>query len=671
MPDALLIGITGLRASQIGLNTAGHNIANVNTDSYSRQRAEFGTPIPEFSGGSWLGTGVKTLEVKRIYDEHLTRQLRNTQAATSEIDTYYTQASRIDNLLADPTVGLDSAMQHFFNALHGVGDDPSSIPARQLLINESTNLVDRFGYLQTQFTDAQTRINQGLEDDVNEVNALAKNIAGLNTQIVAAQGQSASQNSGDLLDQRDQLLKKLSTYINVSVLSQADGSINVYMGQGQSLVLGYRSHTLAVTAAADDPTQKEITYYDNNMTGQTIPSSQLTGGEIGGYLRTQDEVVVPAQNALGRVAQGLVADINAQHQLGLDLKGNLGGLFFNAVDTGQGVVNKNNTGSGSVDWQVTDSSLLTTSDYKLSYDGSNYSITRLSDGTIFTPPPTDPTSGNYSLDGVEFTINGSPNAGDFFQLQPTRRAAGLMGIALGNPEEVAAASQINVVKGASNTGTGEMGLPQISEVHTAPVDMTNDTIDFTYDATIPGYTVVNNGAGGHVIWPDTFAYDPTIDQNGKTISLQIYDPTVTTPPPAGTSPLFTLTMKLSGVPQATTPDTFTIQHNPTPALSDNRNALLLGGLQQGGRLVGGTATYQKANTQMVSDVGSRTSYANIDYESQKTMLQRAQEARDSVSGVNLDEEAANLMRFQQAYQASAQVIKTASSLFNTLISAVG
>ncbi|MEI6414419.1 MAG: GTPase, partial [Pseudomonadota bacterium] len=206
MPDPLLIGITGLRASQIGINTAGHNIANVNTDSYSRQRVEFGTQIPELSGSNWQGTGVKTLEVKRIYDEYLTRQLRNTQASTSELDTYYTQASRIDNLVADPTVGLDSAMQHFFNALHGLGNDPSSIPARQLLINESNNVVDRFGYLQTQFTDAQTRVNQGLENDVNEVNALAKNIAGLNTQIVATQAQGSSQNSGDLLDE---LIKRL------------------------------------------------------------------------------------------------------------------------------------------------------------------------------------------------------------------------------------------------------------------------------------------------------------------------------------------------------------------------------------------------------------------------------------------------------------------------------
>ncbi|MEI6414520.1 MAG: flagellar hook-associated protein FlgK, partial [Pseudomonadota bacterium] len=763
-----------------------HNIANINTDSYSRQRADFGTQTPEFSGGTWQGTGVKTLEVKRVYDEYLTRQLRNAQATTSETDTYSVQASRIDNLLADPTTGLDSTLQNFFNALHGVGANPTSIPARQVLLDDAKGLSDRFDYLQNQFVDAQARVNQGLTTGVEKVNALAKSIASLNTQVVVAQGQGSGQGASDLLDQRDQLLKNLSTYTNVSTLPQKDGSINVYMGQGQSLVLGNQANTLGVVPAANDPTQREIIYNNGTAKGQLIPSSQMTGGEIGGYLRVQNEVLVPAQNALGRMAQGLVADMNAQHQLGVDLSGNIGGLFFNAINTGQGIVNKNNTGTGTVDWQITDTNQLTTSDYKLAYDGSNYTLTRLSDHKTFTPPPTDPVTGNVTLDGVSFVVNGTPNAGDSFEIQPTRGAAGLMDVALGNPEEIAAASPINVVQGATNTGNGALSLPQITGVNTTPVDMTNDAITLTYsdmvvvngganagtgvvgpspiappqtapidmtkdaivltyDAAIPGYTTANNSAGGHAIWPQTLAYDPVIDAagktvsiqvydpattlpplpgvvplrtlsvqlsgtpltndtftvqsdpkftivnngvgghviwpqtlaynsatdpSGKTVSLRVYDPTVTVPPPAGTLPLFNLTMQLTGTPQDALPDTFTIQNNFTTAPSDNRNALLLSGLQQSRRLIGGTATYQEANTQMVADVGSKTSYAKIDYDSQNAMLQQAQQARDSVSGVNLDEEAANLMRFQQAYQASAQVIKIASNLFTTLIGAV-
>ena len=317
--------VSGLLAYQRALATTSHNIANVDTPGYSRQRVTLSTRTPEPAGNGFLGKGVSATSVDRIYDQFLGTQLNNRTSSYNQLDTFYTMASQLDSALGDPAVGLTPAMENFFNAIQDVANDPTSIPARQVMLSQAESLNQQFLNISQQFDSLKQSTNTQMTNTVTEVNDLASNIAQLNKDIVSGIGATGGQQPNDLLDQRDVLVNKLSEYVNVSTISNTDGSINVYIGTGQSLVLSGTSNKLAITSNAYDPTQKQIGLATTTSTIDI--TQQITGGKLGGLLDVRENVIDAGQAALGRVAIGLTNTFNAQHQLGDDLNGNPGGLF--------------------------------------------------------------------------------------------------------------------------------------------------------------------------------------------------------------------------------------------------------------------------------------------------------------------------------------------------------
>ncbi|MGD8591110.1 MAG: flagellar hook-associated protein FlgK, partial [Chromatiales bacterium] len=244
MAGILNIGTTALTSFQRSLATTGHNIANANTEGYSRQRAEFATQVPQLLGAGWIGSGVQVVSIDRLYDNFIATQMRTAQSSASEHEIYFDHASRIDNVLADPNVGLDPAMQQFFGAMHVLADDPTSVSSRQLLLSESESLVDRFHDLSRQFNNARDQLNEELELLSDEINSLASSLARVNQNIVEAKGASGGDEPNDLLDEREKLLNELAKRVNISTVPQDDGAWNVFIGKGQSLVIGSDAATL-------------------------------------------------------------------------------------------------------------------------------------------------------------------------------------------------------------------------------------------------------------------------------------------------------------------------------------------------------------------------------------------------------------------------------------------
>ena len=650
--DTLGIGISGLLAFQRELATTGHNISNANTPGYSRQVVELTAQNPLPAGNGYIGTGVQVSSVQRNYSEFLTVNLRSATASNSQLQQYYQLASQVDNLLADPKAGLSPSLQRFFDSVQVVANDPTSTPARQVLLSEANALADRFHYLDQRLSDLRKGINIQISSSVNEINSIASGIASINKQIVDAQGAAGGQPPNDLLDKRDTLVVQLAQRVGVTAIPQDDGALNIFIGNGQTLVAGNTASALSVTTSTYDPARSEIGYVVGGVT--TIITSSITGGTLGAALDFRNQILDTAQNELGRVALGLTSTLNAQHQLGMDANGNINLNFFNDITTTSPTAtgSTSNTGSGVVAASVTNVSALTTSDYRLERTASGYSVTRLSDSTITNLPSFPGTSA--IVDGVTLSLSsGAISVGDSFLIQPTRRGASAIGVAISNATQIAASAPIRTGEATNgnglptNLGTGKISAGTVSNTTNLPL-VSNITLTFDPNAGgagVPGFVV----AGGP---PTPILYNPATESAGKTFSFATYGG---------------ISFTISGTPS--TADSFVISSN-TSGVGDNRNALKLADLRNQLTLANGTTTYEGAYGQLVTNVGADTHRAEINMGAQESLLKQVTEARDAVSGVNLDEEAASLVRFQQAYQAAAQVISVSATLFQTLLSAV-
>ena len=644
--DVLGTSVSGLLAFQRNLATTGHNITNANTPGYTRQRVEMTTRPPQASGNGFIGTGVQVTTVRRIYDEFLTGQVQTATTANSQLQQYHSLASQVDNLLADPSAGLTPSLQRFFDAVHTANNDPMSTTARQVLLSEANSLTNRFHYLDQRLEDLRQGINSKIVNSVNEINNLAQGIAKLNVQIVMAQGLAGGQPPNDLLDTRDKMITQLAEQVSIRTVPQDDGALNVFIGTGQNLVVGGNANLLSVVSNPYDGTRFEVAQTTGPMT--TVTSDYITGGALGAVLDFRREMLDPGQNALGRVAIGLADTFNEQHLLGMDLNGAAGQNFFNALDTISPRVFSSSAATLGV--SVTNVNALTTSDYRMDFDGTNYTLTRLSDNAVISSVLFAGFPQTVASEGLTLTLTAGAVAGDSFLIQPTRMGARDIGVALSDATRVALASPIRTAEATNangvptNLGTGKISAGSISNTTNLPLAAPT-TITLTFDSSTNLFNVVG-GPGG------TLAYNPATENAGKQFTFAGYGG---------------ITFTMSGVPSDG--DSFVISNN-TGGVSDNRNGLALADLRTRPTLANGSASYEGAYGQLVSDVGSATRRIEISSSAQKVLLDNVTASRDSISAVNLDEEAANLVRFQQAYQAAAQMIAVSDTIFQTLMDAV-
>jgi len=622
------VAISGLNAAQAGLVTTGHNIANANTPGYHRQSITQSAAPPAFTGAGFLGQGVNVDTVVRSYSQFLESQIVSSEARTSFFSTFSAQLGQIDNLLADADAGLSPALQDFFSAVHDVAAHPASAPSRQALLSGAESLVVRFRSMDARFAELGDTANRQVVATVSGINAYTREIANLNEHIVKAQN-AVGQPPNDLLDRRDHLVAELGKLAGATVVQRGDGMINVAIGSGQNLVVGGQWVALSTTAGLDDPTRVDVGY---QLGSSLVPiaSGSLQTGTLGALLNFRDRTLVEAQNMLGLVSAGLVHTFNAQHRLGQDLDGSIGGDFF-SVPPPLVTSRTGNTGNGVVQATLADPAALAASSYRLTYTGSNYQLTRLSDNTVTTYATLPQT-----VDGVTLALaSGTPASGDSYLIEPVRYAARNVGLVLSGISQIAAAAPIRSSAGVANTGSAVISPGEVNAPPPVNANLQQPvTITFTGAGT---FNVSGTGTGN----PAGVVYTAgaAISYNGWTV-------------------------RISGIPAAG--DTFTIAPN-TGGVSDNRNMTLLADLQVTNTLANGTATYQSAYSQLVSHIGDQSRQSEIAASAQETLSAHVRESQQSLSGVNLDEEAANLIRYQQAYQASSKVIEVASRLFETLL----
>lgn len=626
-------GLSGMRAAQFGVVTTEHNIANASTPGYTRQEVMLGSHVPEQFGGSFLGQGVDVAGVRRIYDQFLNTQVLLEQNQASYLNAYYTTMQQIDNMVADPAAGAAPAIQEFFDALNGVANAPESIPARQTLLSSAQFVTNRFQAIDQRLSDIADSLNGQIRGSINDINAYAQQIAVLNKSIKHATASTSNQGQqpNDLLDQRDHLISELNKQVKVSVQTESDGTLSVFIGNGQPLVLNETTMSLSVVMSSTDPSRVDIAYKNGNQ-NLILKASGFQGGELGAFLTFRDQSLEPARNSLGRLALGLADSVNQQNRLGQDLYGVLGANLFNSAPPLVSTA-ANNAGNAFVSATIIDVSALTTSDYQLSFDGSNYSLLRLSDNVVTGLGATLP----QTVDGVTINLtSGAMQSGDTFLIRPFANAASGFAVLLSDPAKIAAAAPIRASASLANTGSGKISSgtvnppPPTDANLQAPVSIT-----FTSSTT---FTV--SGAVPAVVGTVAYAPGQDISYNGWTVQI-------------------------SGAPA--TGDVFNVASNNN-GTGDNRNALIMAELQTKKVLANGTTSLQGAYGQLVGEVGSKTHELQVTSQAQDSMVAQTVAAQQSVSGVNLDEEAANLLRYQQAYQAAAKAMQIASTMFDTLLS---
>jgi len=628
------VGVSALNNAQLALTTAGHNIANVATDGYHRQSVTLVTNVPIKTGSGFIGQGANVQTITRAYNSFLDGQVSQAQTQVSSLNAYQSQINQIDNMLADPNAGLSPALQNFFSAVGNVATNPQSIPARQSLVSSGSAMVSRFQALAQNFNDIQNGINTQITSSVNTINSLAQQISSVNTQIVALTG-ATNQQPNDLLDTRDKLISQLNQLVRATTVSQSDGSVNVFIGNGQPLVIGNQTFALTASPSSEDASTVVVGYQSGGG-NIVLPNGSLSGGSLGGLLDFRTNTLNPAQNALGQIALTIAKNVNDQQALGQDLAGVAGTKFF-TLPTPTTLTGSFNTGTATLSGVISNVSALTTSDYQVQVTGTGpnaYSVTNLT--TNVTTSGLDDTTVLTAIPGLTLSLGGVVAVGDKFTVQPTKYAA--QNIALSstiNATTVAAASPVVANAKSTNTGTAQVTDSELTALPlpSLPITLTfnSATNQFSYGA---GPTLVNYTAGS----PMTIAGN--------------------------------ITLTLSGAPA--NGDVFTIGAN-TNGVADNRNMLLMANLQTANTMVpgssgGATTSYQGAYSQLVSFVGNKAAEIKVTAAAQQNMLTQAQSAQQSLSGVNLDEEAANLLRYQQAYQAAGKMMQIATTLFNTLLS---
>ncbi len=637
------VGQSALAAAQAGLTTTGHNIANANTPGYSRQIVVQASSGAQDMGFGFVGKGTSVAEVKRVYSEYLGNQVMSSQTSTNHLETYYSQISRISNQFADPDSGLAPVMQDFFKGIQELAANPSSASSRQAALSSAETLASRFNSLNGQLQEIRESVDGQINNSIENINLYAKEIAKLNDAIEKAQGNVDGRPSNDLLDQRDLAVAELSKEIKTTIVKQGS-SYSVFIGNGQPLVASNKTYSLVAMPSQTDPSRTTVGYQSNNSTLE-LSENSLPGGKLGGLLEFRAKSLDIVQNSLGRIAAGLAMTMNAQHQLGQDQNGALGGNLFNvgSPDIRGSTIN---TGNAVINATITSASALTTSDYRLQYVGGNYVVTRLSDNTVQYSNAAFPAT---AIDGVSFSVaSGAMNANDEFIIKPTINGASDFSVAFSDVTKLAAAAPIRTAAPMSNTGSGQISAGSVNSA-------------FTTATVTPAVTLSYNSVAGTLSgFPATM---PVTVTNGSTTTTFAAGAPVTYTSGATIS-FGGVSFTLSGAP--TNGDTFTIGPN-TNGVGDNRNALLLASQQTATTLANGTTSYQGAYAQLVSLVGTKTREVEVSGKAERKLLEQAVAAQQSESGVNLDEEATNLLRYQQAYQAAGKVMQTASQLFELLL----
>lgn len=648
MTGILNIATSALNAFQRAISVTGNNLANQATPGYSRQSANFSANMSQSIFGISIGSGVSIKGISRYNDDFANQQVRSSFSFLSQNDTFYQQSLQIEKMLSQEGTNLSAPLQKFFASLSQLNSAPDDMSKRNVMFNESQRLIEQFNSMQRRLDMNQQNTYTQISQSVTEVNRITANIAQLNSAILL------NPEAGELLDSRDELLLQLSQYMDISINKEPNGTVDVSMSEGQSLVLGGVSNTLSLGTGNNFGTGTSI-FLNSGISAVDI-SSKFTSGKLGALRDYEDNVLGHSSQLLGQMAIGLAQRFNAQHQLGVDMNGNLGKPYFTDYNSAQLQLNRagsssSNTGTAILSVAISDINQTQLSDYEMmvtDVSAKELRFTRKSDGQImtlnWTDTPPAPPAGQVTLDGMTITIDDVSHLADkdTFTISPTRGAANDFALNIEDPRQIAFASAVRTTAPLTNTGSGSIKMGSVFNTNSVFKDF---QIQFTSSTQYTIFNATDNVTTG------PFTFTPNQE---NVINI-----------PDNLNPSYSIT--LSGLPQ--TGDIFNANFNAN-GTGDNANGLLLAGLQNVKMFSGGNEGLSDRYSGLLSQLGSRTNQAKLNAEASQILFNQSVDRRDSISRVDPDEEGINLVRFENAYRACGQLVAVTNQLMDALFASL-
>ena len=664
--DLLQVGVSGLLSSQQRLGTTGHNIANVNTDGFSRQTVLQETSSPVRAGNNFTGTGTRVSQIERVFDQFRYNEVVFNQTLNSAAQTTATKMQRLDETMSLIGKSISTSLNDLFGAVNSLVDVPGDIGLREVMLAKADTLSKNMSSVQSALNGEYNSVNEDLESSATNVTEIAEQLAALNRDIVKASANNST--PSDLLDKRDNLIKELSSYTSVSTVETNDGALNVYIAGGQTLVTGTTKFSVGVEAGNPDPRQTQLFIQSPSGAKQSLPGDNI-GGSMGALIKYRDGVLSDTMNKLGQTAISIADSFNTVQSQGMDLNGLQGQNLFKDINDTESSQRRflsdfDNTGTLSGEIDITDINQLSSDDYRLDFDGTNYTMTNQSTGVsqVLTPDNAAAPVGSRTYttgDGFTFKETGGvPQNGDSFIIQPTRLGAQNLDVNLTQPEQIATSSIVEVYADDKNVNTAKLEITSVDNTAAAGFPSAgNDLTLEVFESPVGTYNYRMLDSSGTA--------QPLFDENGAALGTSS---TYTTSPlkfqAAGMSFSLNGLAKGQGV---NAPERYDI--NYAVGEGNNKNALKMASLVDEKLANQGRSTMNDLYEESVTSVGSATATANIEANAANTLFSQAEARMSNTSGVNLDEEASDMLRFQQAYSASARVISTANEIFNTLLQA--
>ncbi|WP_166371513.1 flagellar hook-associated protein FlgK [Psychromonas sp. SA13A] len=669
MADLFQIGLSGIYSSQASLATTSHNISNVSTEGYSRQTVDITSAQAQKLGANFIGNGSIINGIDRAYDQFAFKEniINTSDHAYNEVS--YTQASQLDKLLSNESTSVAKSVLSLFSSLGDVADHPNTIETRAVFLEDASNMINQYNTLYQQLETQYSGVNNDIENSAAAITELADNIATLNSRILTVSSSDSSGDANDLLDRRDQAITALSEYVNVSVLEADNNMVNIYIGSGQGLVMGVQSQSIVAINGDPDPARKELALSNN---GKTSPvDGSKFGGKVSALFETRENEIERAFNQLGQNVIGLTHAINEQQQQGQTLDGEIGAALFNDINSDQAMKSRvlshaDGKGEATLSVRIDDLSELSADEFSLKVIPNDpgidltFSVTNNTTGETQTVSITDLTNdkrieipGAGISIGIDSISASEPlQVGKEFTLRPTRLGAQQASLDETDPTKVAVAdAEIKAVVSDTNNGTAtfhvsgivDKGDPNYMDEDspiTIKISTNTTTSEVFYNIFDKNDNQINTPELTAII--DPLTGKATLEFGGVKVEME------------------------KGIPVAG--DEITLNYNETGA-GDNRNILAMSDLQNTKIMNDGKSTFQDVYSEMISEIGAKTANADVAMQSSAILKNQSFERIQSVSGVNMDEEAANLLMYQQHYSAAARVITIASELFDTILQA--
>lgn len=646
-------GVSGLLAAQQQLATTGHNISNVNTEGYTRQRAEQNASMGISNGKNYIGSGTYIQDISRIYNEFSYKEQLNTQTSLSYANNAFEKLDQLNEVMSLNGGSIQASVEQFYQAVNGMADNPSDIGLRNITLSQANILAGDFRAINDSFDQLEKATNGEIEHIARSISEISTQLADINEQILTTQGLTQTGQPNDLLDKRDQLINELGQYAKVQTVTDPNGVMTVMVGQGTTLVAGITPLSVTVVSGDPDPLQSELKLVGPNSTVAMQGSS--LGGALAAKFDFRDNDLQQLRSEVNRLAAGIASTLNDAQSNGLNLSQSQGGNLFTDLNTtqlqqGRVLASADNSGNLQARVNISDISQIPTDEFEIRFDGANYQMTNLTDNSTVTlgTPGSGPFATAHGFEFIE--DSGTPSTNDTFLIRPTENSAALMDVTLSDGSGFATSSAVGITPSDNNISSGKVELVNMLDPVGARAAMPM-RID-----------ILENPVG-------TFNYTFT-DSSNVTSAPIPYSPTAQTIdlPPSPATALFQV--EISGMPSGSAlhaPEQFFI--DDAYGLGNATNATAMALTQEQSVLNGGKETFSQSIAISASDVGSKASSAALNADTSQALFTQAFNRNQATSGVNLDEEAANLLKYQQAYQAASQIISTANTIFDTLLAA--